>query len=89
MIGQYEACRADPEAQLARTYAFLGLPPFEPPAARLRGEVNPSTGPRFDPPPALRRALLDGYVSDIEQLPALAPELDLALWPTARELGLA
>ena len=88
-IGQYEACRADPAGQLARTYAFLGLAPFQPPAARLRDEVNPTTGPRFEPSPSLRRALLDGYAPDLAQLPELVPGLDLSLWPTARELGLA
>ena len=53
-IGQYEACRADPASELARTYAFLGLAPFEPDAAELRGRGQPSTGPRFEPAPSLR-----------------------------------
>lgn len=89
LIRQYEACRADPVGELARTYAFLGLTPFEPDAAALRGEVNPSTGPRFEPAPPLHRALLEGYAPDLEQLPELTPGLDLSLWPTAREVGLA
>ena len=72
-IGQYEACRADPAAQLARTYAFLGLAPFEPDASALRGEVNPTTGRRFEPGAALRRSLLDGYAPDLEQLAELVP----------------
>jgi hypothetical protein len=89
LIRQYEACRVDPAGELARTYAFLGLPPIELDAAALRGEVNPSTGPRFEPVPTLRRALLEGYAPDLEQLPGLVPGLDLSLWPTAREVGLA
>lgn len=89
LIGQYESCRADPAGQLARTYAFLGLPPFEAGERTIRGEVNPSTGPRFEPSDALRRSLLDGYAPDLAQLQVLVPELDLALWPTAREIGLA
>jgi hypothetical protein len=88
-VGQYEACRADPASQLARTYDFLGLTPFEPDHAALRQEVNPTTGRRFEAGGALRRALLDGYAPDLEQLPELIPGLDLTLWPTARELGLA
>ena len=88
-VGQYEACRAEPAAQLARTYAFLGLAPFEPARSTLRGEVNPTTGRRFEPGDALRRSLLDGYAPDLEQLRELVPGLDLSLWPTARELGLA
>jgi len=88
-IGQYEACRADPAGQLTRTYEFLGLASFEPGGSALRGEVNPTTGQRFEPPAALSRALLDGYAPDLEQLRDLVPGLDLSLWPTARELGLA
>jgi hypothetical protein len=88
-VGQYEACRADPSGQLARTYAFLGLAPFEPPPERLRGEVNPTTGRRFEPSSSLRQALLDGFAPDLRQLPELAPGLDLSLWSSARELGLA
>lgn len=88
-IGQYEACRTEPAAQLARTYAFLGLVPYELEADELAGEVNPTTGRRFEPSAALRRALLDGYAPDMAQLPKLVPELDLSLWPSAREAGLA
>jgi hypothetical protein len=88
-VGQYEACRRDPAGQLARTYSFLGLAAFEPEASALLGEVNPTTGRRFEPGPALRRSLLDGYAPDIAQLRQLVPDLDLSLWPTARRLGLA
>jgi hypothetical protein len=88
-VGQYEACRTDAAAQIARTYAFLGLAPFEPEASALRGEVNPTTGRRFEPAAGLRRSLLDGYAPDLERLRELVPDLDLSLWPTARELGLA
>jgi hypothetical protein len=88
-VGQYEACRADPAGELTRTYAFLGLPPYELDAAAVRGEVNPTTREKFEPSPSLRAALLDGYASDMEQLPGLVPGLDLSLWPSAREVGLA
>jgi Sulfotransferase family len=89
LIGQYEACRADPAVELRRTYAFLGLAPHEPDVARLRGEVNPSTGRRFELSAALRQTLVEAYVPDLRQLPELSPGLDLSLWPTAREAGLA
>jgi hypothetical protein len=88
-VGQYEACRAEPLAQLARTYDFLGLAAFEPEAAVLRGEVNPTTREKFEPSAALRASLLAGYEADMAQLPDLVPGLDLSLWPTAREAGLA
>jgi len=87
-VGQYEACRADPLGQVARTYAFLGLPPHELDPWTASGEVNPTTRDKYQPPAALRAALLDGYAPDLAQLPELCPSLDLSLWPTARALGL-
>lgn len=88
LVGQYEACRTDPAGQLERTYAFLGLGPFRPSETDLRAEVNPTTRRRFEPSPALRAALLAGYADDMAQLRALAPGVDLSLWPSAREVGL-
>ena len=86
---QYEACREDPARELARTFAFLGLaPPSRPPAA-FRREVNPTTARKVELTAGLAAALLQGYGIDLEQLSDLAPDLDLARWPTARELGLA
>jgi hypothetical protein len=87
-IGQYEACRADPRAQLARTYDFLGLSPFAPDDSALAGEVNPTTRTKYEPPAGLQAALVSGYAPDLEQLAELVPDLDLSLWPTAREVGL-
>ena len=87
-VGQYEACRADPMGQLARTYEFLGLTPHELDPEAFRGEVNPTTRSKFEPSPELSRSLLDGYASDMAQVSELVPELDLSLWPSARETGL-
>lgn len=87
-VGQYEACRADPSAELARTYGFLGLRPFEPAEDAFRSEVNPTTRQKLELSKPLRRALLDGYAHDLEQVTTLLPGLDLSLWPSAREVGL-
>ena len=88
-IGQYEACRTDPTPQLARTFAFLGLPPHELDPDAMGSEVNPTTREKFQPSPALRGSLLAGYEPDLAQLSELVPGLDLSLWPSAREVGLA
>ena len=87
-VGQYEACRADPARELARTYEFLGLAPHQPDAAAMRGEVNPTTSEKFAPSAALHASLLEGYAADMAQLAALWPDLELSLWPSAREAGL-
>jgi hypothetical protein len=55
----------------------------------LRSEHNPTTSRKFEPSAGLRAALLDGWAPDLEQLPGLVPALDLSLWPSAREVGLA
>ena len=88
-VGQYEACRADPATELARTFRFLGLKGVELSADAYRAEVNPTTRPKFEPTPSLRRALLDGYAPDMEQVAAIVPSVDLSLWPSARAVGLA
>jgi hypothetical protein len=87
-FGQYEACRADPSALLAQTYAFLGLAPHQLDAAAFGSEVNPTTRDKFEPSASLRASLLDGYADDMAQLSELVPGLDLSLWPSAREVGL-
>lgn len=87
-VGQYEACRADPATEFARTLDFLGLAPLELGEGALGGEVNPTTRRKFEPTASLRAALLQGYAPDLSQLPELLPELDLSLWPSAREVGL-
>jgi hypothetical protein len=89
LVGQYEACRTDPATELARTYAFLSLTPFDPGPDALRSEHNPTTARKFEPSPALRASLIDGWGPDLEQLPSLVPGLDLSLWPSVREAGLA
>ena len=80
LVLQYEQCRADPSPELARTYAFLGLDPFEP--EEIRREVNVSGGEKvpFDPEAAGR--LADLYRADALELAHLVPSLDLALWPS-------
>jgi hypothetical protein len=88
-VGQYEACRADAEARIAEAFEFLGLAPFELDRSTIEGEVNPTTRQKWEPSMSFRESLLSGYAPDLEQLADLVPGLDLSLWPTAVELGLA
>jgi hypothetical protein len=89
LIQQYEACRDDPAAEIARTYAFLGLRAVELPESAFEREVNPTTGRKVELSAGLLTALQDGYAIDLEELRALVPELDLGRWPTATAAGLA
>jgi len=80
LVQQYEQCRADPAAELARTYAFLGLAPFDPP--EIRRGVNVSSGGKVDLDPGAGARLAALYRADVEELAALVPSLDLSLWPS-------
>lgn len=81
LVLQYEQSRADPVGQLARTYAFLGLAPFE-----VGEEVlHRPTGRAFgDDKPALsaerRKLLVDAYAADVEQVLTMLPTFDRSLW---------
>jgi Sulfotransferase domain len=77
LILQYEACRANRQAELERTYAFLGIDPGAgPPADQLR-----SREPRERALPAAERERLGAvFAPDVRKLADLLPELDLSLW---------
>jgi hypothetical protein len=79
LVLQYERCVTDAAGQLERTYAFLGLPPFDPPGLGTRvsasGELEPLE-------PDARHRLADVYAADVHLLSTLVPDLDLDLWPS-------
>jgi hypothetical protein len=81
LVLQYEQCRAEPDRELARTYAFLGLDPFEP--EEIRREVNVSGGEKIPLASEAAGRLADLYRVDMQELAHLVPSLDLALWPSA------
>ncbi|MEO7118778.1 MAG: sulfotransferase domain-containing protein, partial [Candidatus Limnocylindrales bacterium] len=81
LILQYERCRADPAAEIARTFDFLGLAPFGLPPDALARPVNPTKGARLELSADLRAALAVAYAPDLAELAALAPEIELERWP--------
>jgi hypothetical protein len=84
LVLQYEQCRDDPVGQLDRTFAFLGLAPFDVPESQLR---LPGGGVFTDKPEvsADRRArLVDAYAPDVEQLLGMLPSFDRSLWANFR-----
>ncbi|MGA2837172.1 MAG: sulfotransferase [Acidimicrobiales bacterium] len=82
LVMQYEACVADPMAQLRRTYAYLGLEADVEPAG-LRLEVNKTRETKASLPPDAYDRLQGVLAPDIAELAALLPDLDLSLWPSA------
>jgi hypothetical protein len=82
---QYERCVSDTTGELQRTYAFIGAEP---------ADHMPSVASVQRRGPGARRHALasetEGDVlraihADLPRLRALAPELDLDLWPSCRE----
>jgi len=83
---QYERCVREPQAQLSRTYAFLGLPDHTLTEEQLR---QPRNATRRQAPPldARRRQTLQAaYAPDVRLLRGTTPELDLSLWPNFAQL---
>lgn len=85
LILQYERCVIDPAQQLARTYRFLGVDDGHRPWL-LRRRVNVTPGPKALLDTGTERRLLELYADEIRRLPALAPDVDLGLWPCVRRL---
>jgi hypothetical protein len=81
LVQQYERCVADPAAELARTYAFLGLDASFVPAG-LTARVNASRSPKPELPAERLAELRRTFLPDAERLAAAFPELDLSLWRT-------
>ena len=79
LVLQYEQCEADPDAQLAITFEFLGLTEYH-----LSDAERPPR-PDLSPQPALdvevRKRLVDLYAEDVAGLAARFSYIDLKLWP--------
>jgi Sulfotransferase domain len=79
LVLQYEQCVADPGDQVERTYRFLGLPPFRPPAMPARVSASREL---ISLDRDVCRRLADVYAPDVRLLSTLVPDLDLDLWPS-------
>lgn len=81
LVLQYERCVRDTPGEYRRTLAHLGVDPDHPPAdaQQLRGST---TAPeKVALWPDLLAGLHAALDDEVAALPALAPGLDLALWP--------
>ncbi len=86
LILQYERCVADPAAQLARTYRFLGLDPVV--GTGIHNRVN-ATENSFGLGQDARQRLVDLYTPDVRALSTWLADLDLGLWPNFASVGMA
>jgi hypothetical protein len=81
LVLQYERCVRDPRAEIARTYAFLGLPPHELADDELTRLRNVSTGERVAISDEHVAVLVEELLPDVRRVCELVPDLDLSLWP--------
>ncbi len=83
LILLYEACCDDPARFLKQTYAFLGLDDDFVPSL-LRRAVSETAAPTpLDE--RVRTQLAEQYAADLASLAASHPDLDLEIWPSARQ----
>jgi hypothetical protein len=87
LVLQYERCVKEPRAQLARTFAFLGLPPHEPTDEEITRPRNESKGDPIVISDEHRALLRKLYRPQVARLRELMPDLDLALWPDYADLA--
>lgn len=84
LVLQYEACCAEPQEELRRSYQFLGVaePGHRP--QRLTQRVGRSYR-GAEMPDELKAGTLPELARDAERLHRLIPEVDLDLWPSVGE----
>lgn len=87
LILQYEACNADPQAQLDRTFAHIGASPWVVPDELLAKEVNTAWMPKVPLEPEREAVLRALYRPEVLRLKEMVPELDLSLWPNFADLA--
>ena len=87
LVLQYERCRRDGAQEYARTLRFLGLRDDRE-ARGLERSRGTTTEPRkLELWPDMRQTLLRTLEPEVERLGALAPGLDLRLWPNFAHLA--
>jgi hypothetical protein len=84
LLVQLERCVADPEAELGRTYRFLGLDgSFVP---RNPGQKVHAGGP-MELDPEMLEDIAAAVSTDAVELARNFPEIDLSLWPSVQPRG--
>lgn len=79
LLLQYERCVSDTQAQLSRTFAFLGLPDQRASTAEL-SRTRKKSSEHAPLPPEMRRVLAAYYAADVSHLREIMPDLEPSLW---------
>ena len=91
LVLQFERCRRDPAAMLAKTFTFLGLDPAVQPE---QDKFAVARNARSGAPVPIDRTLVEGlprfYADDVRQLvDVVGDDVDPQLWPNFAELTIA
>jgi hypothetical protein len=86
LVLQFERCISDPDAELRRTFEFLGLDP-ELRAKDQYGMQTRSLQDQYPLPDRERSELVARYEPEVAALARDFPEIDLGLWPNFRHLA--
>lgn len=87
LVLQYEACVADPERELVRTFAHLGLDAYRPEPEYFARKRNAARFPKLDLSPDEHQELLGLFQPEVARLHELVPDLELDLWPNFARVG--
>jgi sulfotransferase family protein len=80
LVLQYERCRDDPEAELRKTYEFLGLTDTDHVPSPLYRRINATRAEKVTLDAELLASLRAGYRADASVLVEEFPEIDPLLW---------
>ena len=88
LVLQYEQCVQDPMLHYRRTLEFIGAPDADHVPADLTRTRGTATKSRKEPIwDDLRDAIVHALEDDVEELRALVPDLDVALWKNFEHLA--
>lgn len=82
LVLQYERCVREPEAELERTFRFLGLD--APRSGAIERRPDAARPRAHELPAALAEQMRASLAEDAEALARAVPEIDLELWPSCR-----
>jgi hypothetical protein len=79
LLLQYEACVADPQGQLSRTFEFLGLRDQRASVSQISQARKKASG-HVELPAEMRALLAARFADDLGRLEELMPDFDRSLW---------
>jgi sulfotransferase family protein len=80
LILQYERCVLEPEAELERTFRFLGVD--VPTAVAIERRAGAGARREHELPAIVADGMRSTLADDVERLVQIAPEIEPELWPT-------